>query len=96
MTISIEQVKKWAKPHTTGGKQTRIKSNGFLISIVGGAKGLYGDFEETFELAVLDKKNNFVTQYFKSVGDDIMSYISPSEVEEVLDLVIGESNFQVL
>jgi len=97
MKIKIEDVVKWAKPHPVGGgKQTRIKSKNYTISIVGGRQGLYGDFENDFELAIFDGKNNFVTKYFKQSSDDVLAYLPAEEVEEIVDMVVGESDFQVL
>jgi len=73
-----------------GGKRTTIEVNNFIVSIVGGRQGLYGDFVNDFEVAVMDKKRNvFVTKLFFSVEDDVLPYKSGEEVEEILDIVIN-------
>ena len=97
MKIKIQNIIEWAKTQPiSGGKQTRIQSRNYTISIVGGRQGLYGDFENDFEVAVMDSKKNFVTKYFKNNGEEVLAYATASEVEEIVDMVVGESDFQVL
>jgi len=62
---------------------------------VGGGSGLYGDFDEYFEVAVLNRKSNeFMTTYVFSVSDDVVAYLETEELVKTLNEVLGE-NFQV-
>ena len=55
--ITVENIIEWAKPHPLdGGKMTRLYNEEIEFSIVGGRSGLYGDFVDDFEVAVLDRK----------------------------------------
>ena len=100
MRITIQNIKDWAKPHPhkNGGKATRIVSRGLTISIVGGAMGLYGDFVEDFEMAIWENKNDsWRTKFFyPEATDDVVGYMSPEELEKVVNLVVGNSDFQVI
>jgi len=98
MKITIQDIIKWSKPRPGDmGRQTKLENNDCILSIVGGCKGLYGDFENTFELAVIYKKNNsFITNVFiPSLQDDVAAYLTVEEVERVLEL-FSKKNFQVL
>jgi hypothetical protein len=53
--ITIKDIISYSKPHPNmmeGARQTVLKDNDVVLSIVGGARGLYGDFEKDFEVAV--------------------------------------------
>jgi hypothetical protein len=61
----------------------------YVVSIVGGKQGLYGDFETTFEIAIIENSSgNFVTKLFCG-GADVMSYRSGEEVEGILNIFTG-------
>lgn len=58
----------------------------YTLSIVGGAKGLYGDFKNTFEVALIDNEiGNFVTgKYSNNIkSDDVMGYATIDEINEL-------------
>lgn len=98
--LTIEDVKKWAKPHANrvdGAKQIVLETKDILVSIVGGAQGLYGDFEEDFEVAIIEKKNNdFMTKFFfPDANDDVLPYQTAEDVESIIKTVIGNNSFQV-
>lgn len=97
--ITIEDIKKWSKPHPIGdgGRMTNIFNNKYELSIVGGAKGLYGDFDETFEVAIFDSKDrNFVTMYFfPENGDDVVGYMKAENLEELVNSIFRKNGFQV-
>lgn len=95
--ITIENIKEWARPHSRcQGKFTRIGNQSFDFSIVGGDKGLYGDFNENFEVAVIDKKTgSFITKFFFETTDDVVPYLEAEELIKILNSVFKE-NFQVL
>ena len=98
--ITIEDIKKWSKPHPLanvislkdrkGGRVSRFGNKEIEFSIVGGGQGLYGDFDKTFEVAIFDRKSNdFVTRFFYPEGsDDVIPYMESSEVEKLVNSVI--------
>jgi len=98
--ISIEDIISWAKPHANkmdGAKHTVIETDKLIISIVGGSRGLYGDFVEDFEICILDKLNrDFMTKFFfPDSNDDVLAYQNREQVEGILKLVVSNNNFQV-
>ena len=96
--ITIEDVKRFAKEHPigNGGKVTLIENNAVKISIVGGASGLYGDFEKDFEVAIIDRKDNeFITKFFYPEGnDDVIGYMTGDKMVELLNIIFSKG-FQV-
>jgi hypothetical protein len=95
--ITVENIIEWSKPHPLdGGKMTRIYNDEIEFSIVGGRSGLYGDFENDFEVAILDRKTgDFRTRFFKpELSDDIVGYMPKNDVVEFLNQILGKS-FQV-
>ena len=95
--ITIENIIEWSKPHPLdGGKMTRIHNDEIEFSIVGGRSGLYGDFKDDFEVAVIDKKNGeFVTKFFKpELSDDIIGYMKKEDLEEFVNQIF-KKGFQV-
>ena len=58
----------------------------YTLSIVGGCKGLYGDFKNTFEVALIDETNGqFVTGKYcpGTKSDDVLGHAT---IEEINDL----------
>jgi hypothetical protein len=95
--ITVENIIEWSKPHPLeGGKMTRVYNDEIEFSIVGGRSGLYGDFENDFEVAILDRKTgDFRTRFFKpELSDDVIGYMPKDEVVEFLNQILGKS-FQV-
>jgi hypothetical protein len=105
--ITIEDIKKWSKPHPLanvislkdrrGGRISRFGNKEIEFSIVGGGQGLYGDFDKTFEVAIFDRKSNdFVTRFFYPEGsDDVIPYMESSEVEKLVNSVIKREDLSV-
>lgn len=95
---TIEQLLSWAKPHSMNeGKRVTLENDNFILSIVGGTRGLYGDFENDFEVAILDKStNDFVTKMFFSVNDDVLPYQKIEDVSEMIEIVFSKTGFRVL
>ena len=101
--ITIEDIKKWSKPHPISinlggdGRMCRFGNKEVEFSIVGGEKGLYGDFDKTFEVAIFDKEsNNFVTRFFyPEVTDDVIPYMDADKVEELVNSVIKRKDLSV-
>ncbi len=86
MTITKENIMEWSKPHHGGGRQTIIKTPKVIISIVGGGGGLYGDFEKTFELAIMTHNGSFITRLFcPGLSDDVCGYMEENELIEVIN-----------
>jgi hypothetical protein len=96
--ITKEKIIEWSKPHSKGNegaKRTVIGNDLFDFSIVGGGRGLYGDFENDFEVAIIRKKDStFLTTYFFPVNDDVVAYMEAEELVKSLNEILGE-NFQV-
>lgn len=96
--ITLQDIIDWSKPHQiNGGRMTRIHNDEIDASIVGGVSGLYGDFKNDFEVAILDKKNGeFVTKYFYPEGnDDVIGYMDGEKLVEFLNMIFIKG-FQVL
>ena len=105
--ITIEDIKKWSKPHPLtnvislkdrrGGRVSRFGNKEIEFSIVGGSQGLYGDFETTFEVAIFDRKSNdFVTRFFyPEATDDVIPYMDVDKVEELVNSVIKREDLSV-
>jgi len=99
--ITISDIQEWSRPHPVveGGRMTNIFSPKYEVSIVGGGKKgrLYGDFKNSFEVAVFSTKSReFVTRFFfPDNTDDVVGYLSSDNLEEFLNSVFRENNFQV-
>jgi hypothetical protein len=104
--ITIEDIMKWSKPHpiskylSTAGRESRMSRFGnkeIEFSIVGGDRGLYGDFEKTFEVAIFDRQsNNFVTRFFyPEATDDVIPYMDANKVEELVNSVIKKEDLSI-
>jgi hypothetical protein len=58
----------------------------YTLSIVGGCSGLYGDFRNTFEVALIDESTGkFVTgKYSPSTkSDDVLGYATIDEINDL-------------
>lgn len=88
--FTIEDIISMSKPHNNGGRRTVIETDRFVLSIVGGCSGLYGDFKEDFEVAIIDKKTHeFVTTMFEpEATDDIMPYVPAKRVVEIANYFV--------
>jgi hypothetical protein len=99
--ITIEDIINYSKPHPAsgdeGGRQTVIGNDKIQFSIIGGARGLYGDFVDTFEVAIFDTETGeFRTQFFHpEAGDDVIAYMSKNNVEDLVNKLIKNKDFQV-
>jgi hypothetical protein len=79
------------------GRMSRFGNKEIEFSIVGGDRGLYGDFEKTFEVAIFDREsNNFVTRFFyPEATDDVIPYMDADKVEELVNSVIKREDLSV-
>ena len=97
--ITIQDIISNSKPHTNGmvgARQTILKDDNVVLSIVGGARGLYGDFENDFEIAIIDNNSReFVTKYYVAdASDDVLAYQDSEQVEYIANLLF-KKGFQV-
>lgn len=96
--ITVQDIIENSKEHPIkSGRMTRLKNEQVTISIVGGAAGLYGDFEKDFEVAVIDNHTGeFVTKMFHPDGnDDVIGYMEGVALEELVNKILHK-NFQIL
>jgi len=96
--ISIDYIQDNSKPlGVLGGKRITFYNDKYILSIVGGAMGLYGDFEENFEVAIIDPQTgNFITKlFYPDNSDDVIPYLSEEKVEKILNTLFKEGGFQV-
>jgi hypothetical protein len=97
--ITIEDIISYSKPHPNqmeGARQTVLFDDLKIVSIVGGAKNLYGDFKEDFEMAIIDKSTgHFITKYFVDYAtDDVLGYQNKEQVENLVNSIF-KRGFQV-
>ena len=95
--ITIKDIIENAKPHMIeGGKMLRLSNDKYILSIVGGASGLYGDFEKDFEIAIMDTKNGeFITKiFYPENSDDVVGYLEAEKVVEIVNSLFKNYSFQ--
>ena len=95
--ITIDYIKKHSQPHdVSGGRRINLYNDKYILSIVGGAQGLYGDFEEDFEIAIMDTKNGeFITKlFFPENSDDVVGYLESEKVVEIANSLFKNYSFQ--
>lgn len=81
-SLSLEIV---TDQNTKSRRAKHIFDNGYILSIVGGV-GFYGDGLKDWELAILDKENNFVTKDLvnRISVNDVLGYQTEQEIEDVI------------
>jgi hypothetical protein len=96
--ITVQDIIDWASPHSLGRgmKHLQIGNEHFLFSIVGG-EGLYGDFVNTFEVAVFNlDTDDYMTPFFFDNSDGMVaSYVPGEELERVIRQANSKNDFQV-
>lgn len=101
--ITIDDIIKWSKPHPSTkmivndkGRLVRIGNDNITLSIVGGSRGLCGDFKNTFELAIFDNTSgNFITRYYVGGDEDVVSYMPADELVELVNSIIKSDKLKV-
>ena len=78
---TIEDIMKLKIKHSLGGYQSRLKVGEYEVSVIGGRERTYGDFVNTFELAIFDKDNNW---YILNEEDNHMSLVKIEEYSDVI------------
>jgi hypothetical protein len=88
--LTAEHIRKNSKPHPTAsmrGGDARVyreEIGDYILSIVGGGQGLYGDFINSFEVALIDSTTgDFVTGVYSQRGDDVLPYASIDEINSL-------------
>ena len=88
--LTAEHIIKNSEPHPTasmrGGdaRTYREEIGDYILSIVGGGQGLYGDFINSFEVALIDSTTgDFVTGAYTRRGDDVLGWASIDEINEL-------------
>jgi hypothetical protein len=82
-------------PHPTGlgGKIAQMDlGNGYKISVVGGGRGLYGDGETTFEVAMFDRMNEMITL---GENDQVLGWQTIEEINEIIKKFDGQPILKV-
>ncbi len=95
--MTINDIIKNSIPHVVeGGRITRLSNEKYILSIVGGASGLYGDFKKDFEIAIMDTKNGeFITKlFFPENSDDVVGYLESEKVVEIANSLFKNYSFQ--
>jgi hypothetical protein len=70
-------------PNKMGGKLAQMElGNGYKISVVGGGKGLYGDGETTFEVAMFNRTGEMITL---GENDQVLGWQTIDEVNEIIE-----------
>ena len=72
------------EPYMSGVRSRMMFENGFGVSVVSHTYS-YGGKDGLFEVAVLDKEGNLT--YETSVTSDVIGYLNPEEVTEIMDHV---------
>jgi hypothetical protein len=85
---TIEDIMKLKIEHPLGGYQSSLNFGEYEVSIVGGRERAYGDFVNTFELAIFDKDNNFVTKKLVSSAEhDVVGWLDKEELMDIINQI---------
>ena len=104
--ITIKDIIKWSKPHPNSkylgdgggkGRMSHFGNNDIEFSIVGGDRGLYGDFEKTFVVAIFDKNTRqFMTRFFyPEADDDVIPYMPSEKVEKLVNSLVKRKDLSI-
>lgn len=71
-------------------KKVNLSFDKVTVSILGSELDvIYGDFKNTFEIAIIDNKSgNFVTKLFLG-GQDVIAWASRDELESIVNIFTG-------
>lgn len=84
--LTVQDIHENAREQILGGKILQYGNDKITFSVVGGRSNLYGDFENTFELAILDTKTRaFITSSVLKTEQDVIGWMT-------LDELISKSN----
>lgn len=85
MFLTKEYIQNNSSPHPVveGGRFFILQIGSYTLSIVGGGLGLYGDFENDFEIAIFNSDGEFENIFLNS-SDDIQPYSSIEEINNII------------
>lgn len=67
-----------------------------MFSIVGGGDGLYGDFVNTFEVAVFNlDSDDYMTTFFFPDAEMVESHVDGNKLVEIINQLNKKNDFQV-
>ena len=91
---TIEEIIENSKPHAIKkGRQNVFRVGDYYFSVVGGGWGLYGDFDKTFEVAILDRRHRVCTKrVFPERDDEVFPWQTREQLLELMDTVNKMSN----
>jgi hypothetical protein len=90
--LTIEYIRENSKPHPSKSfdfgeaRVFHMYIGEYLLSIVGGGQGLYGDFITSFEVALIDTATkDFVTSKYtsSSISGDVLMFASIDDINEI-------------
>jgi hypothetical protein len=85
---TIEDIMKLKIKHSLGGYQSRLNVGEYEVSVIGGRERTYGDFVNTFELAIFDKDGKFVTKdLVKSADSDVVGWLDKEELMDIINQI---------
>ena len=96
--ITIKNIIDWSKRHPScNGRVTVIYNSVVTFSIVGGDKGLYGDFVNSFELAIFNTETGeYLTNFFcPETVNDVIGHMPGDKLCELINKIIKNKDFQV-
>ena len=94
--FTIEDVLDSKVEHPLGGYQSTIQVGEYTVSVVGGRFGLYGDFINTFELAIFNKEKDFVTKdLVSSADDDVIGWMPTEDMLKLVNSVVKREDLSV-
>ena len=90
MFLTKEIIQKESIPHPVvkGGRMFTKKIGDFTLSIVGGNNGLYGDFENDFEVAVINNDTKeFEPIFLNTSNDTVDAYITIDKINKIISKI---------
>ena len=96
--ITVQNIIDWARPHRLGNgmKHLKIGNDNIEFSIVGGADFTYGDFIDTFEVAIFNlDTDNFMTTFFFPDSDMVAVYVDGDGLVKIINQLNKKNDFQV-
>lgn len=85
---TIEDIMKLKIDHPLGGYQSKLNVGEYEVSVTGGRERTYGDFVNTFELAIFDKDGEFVTKNLvKSADSDVVGWLDKEELMDIINQI---------
>lgn len=85
---TIEDIINLKIEHPLGGYQSNFNVGEYEVSVVGGRQTTYGDFINTFELAIFDQNKNFVTKdLVSSATHDVVGWLDKEQLMDIINQI---------